>query len=61
MTLDEIYRWITLNIPYFRNKGDEISSSGWKVLMHIQLEIQTLKLLTIAYEMTNSIFQIDVG
>ena len=31
MTLDEIYRWITLNIPYFRNKGDEISSSGWKV------------------------------
>ena len=29
--------------------------------MHIQLEIQILKLLTIAYEMTNSIFQIDVG
>ena len=32
MTLDEIYRWITVNIPYFRNKGEEISSSGWKVL-----------------------------
>lgn len=32
MTLDEIYRWISVNIPYFRNKGDEISSSGWKVL-----------------------------
>ena len=31
MTLDEIYRWITLNIPYFKNKGEEISSSGWKV------------------------------
>ncbi|KAL9978756.1 hypothetical protein ACROYT_G016311 [Oculina patagonica] len=30
MTLDEIYRWISVNIPYFRNKGDEISSSGWK-------------------------------
>ena len=34
MKLDEIYRWITMNIPYFRNKGDEISSSGWKVLEH---------------------------
>ncbi|KAJ7369826.1 Forkhead box protein O3 [Desmophyllum pertusum] len=30
MKLNEIYRWITMNIPYFRNKGDEISSSGWK-------------------------------
>ena len=31
MTLDEIYRWISLNIPYFKYKGDEVSSSGWKV------------------------------
>ena len=34
MKLNEIYRWITMNIPYFRNKGDEISSSGWKVQEH---------------------------
>ena len=32
MTLNEIYKWISMNIPYFRNKGDEISSSGWKVI-----------------------------
>ena len=31
MTLDEIYRWITHNVPYFREKGGELTSSGWKV------------------------------
>ena len=31
MTLDEIYRWITDNVPYFREKGGELTTSGWKV------------------------------
>ena len=49
MTLDEIYRWIAMNIPYFRNKGDEISSSGWKVL-----ELAVGRLLLICTRLANT-------
>ena len=31
MTLNGIYRWISTNIPHFRNKEEDLSSSTWKV------------------------------
>ncbi len=31
LTLAQIYEWLVKNIPYFKDKGDSTSSSGWKV------------------------------
>lgn len=31
LTLSQIYEWMTLNVPYFADKGDSNSSAGWKV------------------------------
>lgn len=32
MTLQEIYAWISDNIPYFMDKKDGPTTTGWKVL-----------------------------
>ena len=32
LTLAQIYDWIVLNVPYFRDKGDNNSAAGWKVI-----------------------------
>ena len=45
MILDEIYRWITHNVPYFREKGGELTSSGWKVYHCSDYARQALLLL----------------
>jgi len=31
LTLSQIYSWIILYVPYFRDKADKKSSTGWKV------------------------------
>ena len=31
LTLSQIYDWVVKNVPYFKDKGDSASSSGWKV------------------------------
>ena len=31
LTLSQIYEWVVKNVPYFKDKGDSASSSGWKV------------------------------
>jgi hypothetical protein len=31
LTLSQIYDWIVLNVPYFRDKADSSSAAGWKV------------------------------
>ena len=31
LTLAQIYEWLVKHIPYFGNKGDSVSSIGWKV------------------------------
>ena len=31
LTLSQIYDWVVTNVPYFSDKGDSASSSGWKV------------------------------
>ncbi len=31
LTLAQIYEWVVENVPYFSDKGDSASSSGWKV------------------------------
>ena len=31
LTLSQIYEWVVKNVPYFSDKGDSASSSGWKV------------------------------
>jgi len=31
LTLAEIYKWMTDNIPYFRERADSNSTAGWKV------------------------------
>ena len=31
LTLSQIYDWVVTNVPYFNDKGDSASSSGWKV------------------------------
>ena len=31
LTLSEIYEWIVQNVPYFSDKADTPSASGWKV------------------------------
>jgi hypothetical protein len=31
LTLSQIYSWIILYVPYFRDKSDKKSSQGWKV------------------------------
>ncbi|CAI4228184.1 unnamed protein product [Auanema sp. JU1783] len=31
LTLSQVYEWMVLNVPYFRDKGDSNSSAGWKV------------------------------
>ena len=31
LTLAQIYEWVVKNVPYFKDKGDSASSSGWKV------------------------------
>jgi len=30
LTLSQIYDWVVKNVPYFKDKGDSASSSGWK-------------------------------
>ncbi|XP_062891345.1 forkhead box protein O3-like [Mobula hypostoma] len=30
LTLSQIYEWMVLHIPYFKDKGDSNSSAGWK-------------------------------
>ncbi|XP_063238028.1 forkhead box protein O isoform X2 [Bacillus rossius redtenbacheri] len=30
LTLAQIYEWMVLNVPYFKDKGDSNSSAGWK-------------------------------
>lgn len=32
MTLSQIYTWMVENVVYFKDKGDNTSSAGWKVL-----------------------------
>ena len=34
LTLSEIYAWMIENVPYFREKANETSTSGWKVCTH---------------------------
>jgi hypothetical protein len=29
--LAQIYEWLVKNVTYFREKGDNVSSTGWKV------------------------------
>lgn len=31
LTLSQIYDWMVTNVPYFKDKGDNNSSAGWKV------------------------------
>ena len=31
LTLAQIYEWLVKNVTYFREKGDSVSSTGWKV------------------------------
>jgi hypothetical protein len=31
LTLAQIYEWLVKNVTYFREKGDNVSSTGWKV------------------------------
>lgn len=31
LTLSQIYEWMVQNVPYFKDKGDNNSSAGWKV------------------------------
>ena len=31
LTLSQIYEWMVHNVPYFKDKGDNNSSAGWKV------------------------------
>lgn len=31
LTLAQIYEWLVKNVTYFQNKGDNVSSLGWKV------------------------------
>jgi hypothetical protein len=31
LTLSQIYSWMIQYVPYFRDKGDRKSSTGWKV------------------------------
>ena len=31
LTLSQIYDWMVQNVPYFKDKGDNTSSAGWKV------------------------------
>lgn len=31
MTLSQIYTWMVENVVYFKDKGDNTSSAGWKV------------------------------
>jgi hypothetical protein len=33
LTLSQIYSWIILYVPYFRDKSDKKSSQGWKVIL----------------------------
>jgi hypothetical protein len=35
LTLSQIYSWIILYVPYFRDKSDKKSSQGWKVSLHL--------------------------
>ena len=36
MTLSQIYQWISLNIPYFKNESKcSSSNAGWKVNMYV--------------------------
>ena len=35
LTLSQIYEWVVKNVPYFKDKGDSASSSGWKVFYHL--------------------------
>ncbi|XP_049870139.1 forkhead box protein O isoform X2 [Pectinophora gossypiella] len=30
LTLSQIYEWMVVNVPYFKDKGDSNSSAGWK-------------------------------
>lgn len=39
LTLSQIYEWVVKNVPYFKDKGDSASSSGWKVSFLIRLII----------------------
>ena len=34
LTLSQVYEWMVVNIPYFKDKGDSNSSAGWKVRRH---------------------------
>lgn len=41
LTLSQIYDWMVQNVPYFKDKGDNNSSAGWKVsLLPIFYEMQ---------------------
>jgi len=35
LTLSQIYSWIILYVPYFKDKSDKKSSQGWKVILFI--------------------------
>ena len=37
LTLSQIYDWVVKNVPYFKDKGDSASSSGWKVISFLVL------------------------
>ena len=45
LTLSQIYEWVVKNVPYFKDKGDSTSSSGWKVHAHkffLKKTVQTM-------------------
>jgi len=35
LTLSQIYEWMVHNVPYFKDKGDNNSSAGWKVSVRL--------------------------
>ena len=41
LTLSQIYDWMVQNVPYFKDKGDNTSSAGWKVCMFFAIDSST--------------------
>ena len=39
LTLSEIYTWMIENVPYFREKANETSTSGWKVCVCVFMHV----------------------
>jgi len=42
LTLSQIYSWIILYVPYFKDKSDKKSSQGWKVILVIRFILNNL-------------------